>query len=408
MSSTPLFRWQASEHQASRLHGSVLLRQPISMTVLTVLFSIIAALLVGFFFRAGFARKERVAGWLMPDLGLIQATAQQAGIVGACRVREGQLVGAGEVLFVVSAERSTARGETQQAVTTSLRARLDSLRAEQRRIALHAKLRLAALRRRSADLLAQLRELDAEIKLQQKRRAVADELDRRFNKLAGPRYVSVLDAKQRTVAALEERISTHQLARSREGLRGEIARVEAERQQLPLQVEGDTAALGRQRAELEESLARSESLRETLVRAPSAGRVTSIGARPGQPVTGGQALATLLPSDAVLETVLFAPSRAVGFVRRGTAVMVRVEAFPFERFGQFRGLVREVSRSPVLPAELPSKLAADGPYFRVRVRLVDTRPGLELKPGMRAEATLILEHRKLYEWVFSPFAKLGA
>jgi membrane fusion protein len=51
---------------------------------------------------------------------------------------------------------------------------------------------------------------------------------------------------------------------------------------------------------------------------------------------------------------LYAPSRTSGFVEPGQAVWLRLHAFPHQKFGMVPGQVTEVSRTPVLPQDLPS------------------------------------------------------
>ena len=74
---------------------------------------------------------------------------------------------------------------------------------------------------------------------------------------------------------------------------------------------------------------------------------------------------TLVPAGARLEARLYGPSRAIGFVRPGQRVLLRYEAFPHQKFGQYEGVVRSVSRSTVGPAELAGDGgAAAGPRRR--------------------------------------------
>ncbi len=123
---------------------------------------------------------------------------------------------------------------------------------------------------------------------------------------------------------------------------------------------------------------------------------------PGRSVAGSQ-----------LEAELYAPSRSVGFVGPGMPVLLRYQAFPYQKFGQFRGVVREVSNAGQRPDEMswPGVAQANGgaaePLYRVRVELerqsvraygID-RP---LKSGMTLDASVVLERRRLYEWVLDP------
>lgn len=98
---------------------------------------------------------------------------------------------------------------------------------------------------------------------------------------------------------------------------------------------------------------------------------------------------------------------------------MRDDAFPYQKFGQFQGRVREVSLTTVSPAELQAVRAVGGhalsdePVFRVRVRLSQqaaTANGqaLTFKPGMQLSASLVLEYRTLMEWVLEPLLGMSS
>jgi len=130
-----------------------------------------------------------------------------------------------------------------------------------------------------------------------------------------------------------------------------------------------------------------------------------------------------VPPDMRLEAQLYGPSRAVGFVRPGQRVLLRYQAYPYQRFGHYEGVVASVSRAALSPGELPPQLAgmtgltglaagqAAEPIYRITVRLASqtvTAYGAEvpLQPGMMLEADVALERRRLFEWVLDPLYAL--
>jgi len=94
-------------------------------------------------------------------------------------------------------------------------------------------------------------------------------------------------------------------------------------------------------------------------------------------------------------------------------VLLRYQAYSYQKFGQAQGRVREVSSTAMRPEELtlPGATLASGaasePLYRVRVEL-DRQAvmayGTEqlLKSGMVLDASIVLERRRLYEWVLEP------
>src|SRR5690606_12140661 len=125
------------------------------------------------------------------------------------------------------------------------------------------------------------------------------------------------------------------------------------------------------------------------------GMVATLLAKRGQSVQAGQPLAILLPDDSRLEAELLVPSRAIGFIEEGDAVLLRYQAFPYQKFGHQQGRVARVSRSTINPTEAGGRgtdLARRGePFYRVTVALAEQAViaygrAEALRPGMLLEA----------------------
>jgi membrane fusion protein len=125
-------------------------------------------------------------------------------------------------------------------------------------------------------------------------------------------------------------------------------------------------------------------------------------------------LATLSPAGAAMEVHLFAPSRSIGFVRPGQEVQLRYQAYPYQKFGIHRGTVVAVSKSAVSPSEIAQSVGEPSrePVYRIRVALErqqvlaygEPQP---LHAGMAVEADVIVDRRRLIEWVFEPLYSLA-
>jgi membrane fusion protein len=183
---------------------------------------------------------------------------------------------------------------------------------------------------------------------------------------------------------------------------------------LPYKRQTQLAEVERNIAAAEQELAEAEARREIVITAPQDGTVTDIQAEPGSAAQLNVPLMTIVPSGTVLQAQLFAPSRAIGFARSGQRVLLRYQAFPYQKYGSYAGTVVSVSRSAMSPADLTQQLAgltslhgANEPLYRMTVALdrqTVTAYGqaLPLQPGMELEADVIVEKRTLIEWVFDP------
>lgn len=193
-----------------------------------------------------------------------------------------------------------------------------------------------------------------------------------------------------------------------------LAQLQQAQQELPGHRLADKAVFQRDLAALEQEQVETEARGALAVSAPVTGVVATQLVKPGQAVQAGQPLLSLLPGNGTLEAELLVPSRAIGFIEPGDRVLLRYQAYPYQKFGHQQGRVARISRSALNQGELQTLLGSatqSEPLYRVTVRLAKQaitaygKPEL-LKPGMALEADVLGEKRRLIEWVFEPLYSL--
>ncbi len=408
----PLFRDEALQARQGTGLGRVQLLRPLSLDLVTLGVLVVALLVGAFLALAQYTRKATVDGALAPDRGLIRLVPAEAATVIERRVAEGQTVKAGDVLFVLALERPRLPADAQAEVRRSLGERQRSLQDAARQQDSLAAAQLAALDRRLQTLVAEADQVDGEAALQQQRLALAQQAQDRLEALRRDNFISEAQvlAKQEEVLGLQAQLQA--LQRQRLALQRERAQLEGERRSLPLLARNTQGGIERDLAELTREAAEQDSERRLIVRAPQDGMVGAVLAEPGQAVAPSSALASLVPQGAVLQAQLYAPSSAVGFVRPGQSVRLRLEAFPYQKFGPLEGRVLQVSRTPLAAGELATQaLAGVQPVrpgealFRITVALDEAALSQWPQPlaaGMRLQADVQLERRRLVEWLFEP------
>jgi membrane fusion protein len=407
---TPLFRPEAIEANRQQWMGDVRLMRPVSLTVLTVLL-VASSVAVGSWLMLGeYTRKAHVRGLLVPDRGWIRLVSPQVATVTERRATQGQAVRAGDVLFVLSLGHHTRDGEAQQRVQRSLLARQDSLNESleaQQRLSREQEL---ALSERLVALRREMSQLDSESALQRQRLELAQQTLARFEGLQEDRYVTTahIQAKKEEVLTVQAQLVS--LERQRSTLARDAAALEGQRRELPLQVRARAGQLLREAQALAQESAENDAKNELVIRAPQDGTLATVLAEPGQSVAPDAALASLVPSDTHLQAHLYAPSSALGFIRANQAVRLRIAAFPYQKFGHQAGHVQQVSSTPLQAGELaalPLATKPDEPLYRVTVTLERQSVmayGREqpLAAGMQLDADVLLERRRLVEWLFAP------
>lgn len=407
-----LFRDEALQARQGTWLGRVQLLRPLSLDLITLGVLVVAVLVAAFLGLAQYTRKATVDGALAPDRGLIRLVPAEAATVIERRVAEGQSVKSGDVLFVLALERPRLLADAQAEVRRSLGDRQRSLQDAARQQDNLVAAQLAALDRRLQTLEAEAAQVDGEAALQQQRLALAQQAQGRLEALRRDNFISEaqLLAKQEEVLGLQAQLQA--LQRQRLALQRERAQLDGERRSLPLQARNTQGGIQRDLAELTREAAEQDSERRLIVRAPQDGVLSAVLAEPGQAVAPSSALASLVPQGAVLQAQLYAPSSAVGFVRPGQAVRLRLEAFPYQKFGPLEGRVLQVSRTPLAAGELATQaLAGAQParpgeaLFRITVALDEAALAQWPQPlsaGMRLQADVQLERRRLVEWLFEP------
>ena len=117
---SPLFREEAVAYQREPVRGNVLLATSPRSTWLAVLAFVIAASLGSYAVVGEFSRKAHVQGYLAPNKGLIKVYPDATGTLLERRVDEGQHVRKGDVLAVISTERSSLSVADANATTLAL------------------------------------------------------------------------------------------------------------------------------------------------------------------------------------------------------------------------------------------------------------------------------------------------
>ena len=186
----------------------------------------------------------------------------------------------------------------------------------------------------------------------------------------------------------------------------------------------------RQADELERQLVKARKRRESMtIASPIDGTVQSSSINTvGQVVTTGVELMRIVPDSSALEVEAYLPNSDIGFVSVGQPAVVKVEAFPFTRYGVIRGHVTAVARDAIpepdanqVEGDPTKQLQATVPttnvqrvqnlVFPVTVELDVSTMSVDghivpLSPGMAATAEIKTGKRRILEYLFSPIVEV--
>lgn len=356
----------------------------------------------------------------------------ETGVVKAIHVQEGQAVHAGELLIELDPTESTAN--------------IDTLNFDLQQAQLDAAAGAALLAQDPAKHLTAPQDIAAQL-IDTTRTLLTDELNLHQATLAG--IAAQIDNAKATirVAAIEQwkleqtlPLIKEQLADQESLLAAGIAqkpmvlslRQQALEQQAALnntienrsRSKADIAALEARRIELvanfrfqagqrrQEALRKMATIEQALKKeqqrqhyrqltAPVAGHVHQLMVHTvGAVVNSAQQLLTIVPDHAPLQLETMILNKDIGFVSIGQEVAIKLEAFPFTRYGTLAGRMLSLSDDAIIDESL-------GPVYKARITLdqqaiVIDGQTIALSPGMSALAEVKTDQRRIIDFFISP------
>lgn len=152
----------------------------------------------------------------------------------------------------------------------------------------------------------------------------------------------------------------------------------------------------------------------------------------GQVFTSGQQLLVVSPRGGKLQVEALVANLDIGFVHAGQDVAIKVDAFPFTRFGTLHGHViriapealdeQEAKRALANAAASANEVNAPAPespgqiesfVFPVTIELEETAmpvgdAKIPLSPGMTVSAEIHTDSRRIIDYLLSPLSKISA
>lgn len=305
-------------------------------------------------------------------------------------------------------------------LVAAARARLEAQAQEQAARLARIDRESAQKRADEAAVEAEIAKLDAELPLAEARAGIRAE----GLKTAYGNKLDYLEQQQQLVEMQHER----QVAlRRRDAAEAGLAELAVERQQAAAEYRrsllDDLAKAEREADEAGHELAKAERQKAllTLV-APVGGMVQDLAVHTlGGVVTAAQQLLRIVPLEGGIEVEALIANQDAGFVAVGQAAEIKVDAFPFTRYGVLHGHVREIASDAVVEAEggpLPagSQSRSDDPaairasqQLVYPARIVLDRDWLEadgrrvtLTPGMAVTAEIRTGQRRVLDYLLSP------
>jgi membrane fusion protein len=410
----PLFRPEARDHHRATWVGTISIEKSHTPSLVLVLISLATFVLIGILIFGTYSRQAVISGLVIPNKGLIKINAPVAGTATDVFVNQGQIVRKGSALFTITSEvfsegNIALGGRTLETLDQQQSILKNQLEIER----VSGQVEVQMLFKRVEALRAQKNTIEKRFSANKNLLSADSENLARQQDLLSRQLVTRDSVTALQNTQMERILTQEQIKQDLENQDIAINDAETTLKRRSAELEASLALINRNLADIEQQKIAADTKRSSIAVAPDTGQITSLQVAKGGAVSAGVPLVTIVPSGSKLQVHLYGPSRSTGLVRKGQRVSLRFEAFPFQRYGLVKGYVSSVSGSAVNPTELPLELSglvnssASDSLYKVVVDIDDangrnTNKNLELAPGMKVQANVILETRPLYKWIVSP------
>lgn len=402
-----LFRKEAIDHKRRKLHGEVILVQPVSFFIMTAIMFAVTMLLVSFLMSSDYKRKETVVGYLAPKNGLSMIRADQGGRLTQVFVKEGDTVKAGDPLFESRVDVETAEGFIGERRLESTQVRLSELKEQMSNIRKRYQQDRERYSAQANNYRRELTGLRKRKDLQQRAVNIAAEQLAKYERLTRQEVTSRLELDNARSNDINQRLSLEGVEQQIISREGTLSEVEFALDGLKNAEERELSQLRVQISQLQETRTGLEASSRYMVRSPVDGIVTALQGQVGQTIPANAPIIMIVPEGPGLVAHLLAPSRSAGFLEAGQDVNLLVDAFPYQKFGVQRGTIDEISATPFRPGELDAPIPYEQSVYRVTVSLKKQSVSaygneVPLKAGMTLQGDLITDERSLIQWMLDP------
>lgn len=414
-----LFRQEVLDAQKANWTGSIILTRPVSFTFLTFCALLIGLVLVAFLIWGEYTKRSTVKGQLIPEQGLVYSHSPTSGTVIENYAYDGKAVKKGDLLYKISTAHYGDDGNTQKAIQMQLDLKKELIDTQvNQNIQVH-KQEINNINNTIDRLTLDKEKLQAQITLQSNQVQIALDNLNRYQAILAEEAVSQLDVNNRQ---MEYTAQVEQL----NALNRELSVIDKQiKEQTIAKVRADEvhklniSQLKHSLSDNEQNRIQNKANETVAVYAPIDGVISNSQIKLGQFINSNQSLLTLLPNDNHLIAEIYVPSRAIGFVKAGDEVLLRYNAYPYQKFGHARANIISVAKTAMAGQQINSigmvsqaEQMTNEPLYIVRAKLEKQHikaygNNMPLQVGMVLEGDILHETRKLYEWVLEPLYSIS-
>ncbi len=403
-----LFRQEVHDAKKNTNMGLVILSQPTYIHFLVAVVigtAVFASILIT---SSEYSRRETVLGYLAPKKDTTKVFSSRDGVVSGLHIAEGQEILRGQQLITIKNSESLVSGkELSVQLKKTITEEIEILKYRHDSLVNLKNSQEKGLANSLINLKKSLITAVNSTETTAKKLHLSELRLKKAIKLYQSGHISARELDDHRVEHLNNQSELNQSKQIESNLELNISDIKSKQTTLPLEHNISISNLSQKTLALKSRLLQIDNQFEFVEKAPTSGIVTTVTTSEGQRVTRDTPLLSIIPKDSPLVLNMFVPSRSAGFINIGDKINIRLDAFPYQKFGFLEGQIVHIDQTILLPTEVELPIPINQAVYRVKASLSSNKfasmgKTFPLKIGMSAEADIILESRTILEWLLEP------
>lgn len=409
-----LFRKEVLKNKTSSYVGHVVISTPIGYKTLVLIFSFIGVVILVFVFFGSYTKKVKVMGQIVPKNGLVKVYSTQPGQIENILVSENSSVKKGHNLLKIISPLYYKDIDVKNSILEESKKREYMLKNEIEKIKVINSENINKLINESESIKEEIRNINLLISNNLNKLNISKKNYERYLFLYKNSAVSLeeLENKENLSIDLDNQIKL--LQNDLMKLKKDFDKKGIEIISLKNQQDNNVSVVTRELSNISQENIQNEINSSQLIKSPIDGVISIINIERGQNIDLNKTLIAIVPNNTSLICLLYVPSKAIGFVKIGSEVSIRYQAYPYQKFGIAKAKISNISISPIPSSELNTlgvipdqSILNNEPMYIIKATLDKESmtvygKEIKLKSGMLLDADIKLDTRKIYEWILEP------
>ncbi|EAM9845634.1 HlyD family efflux transporter periplasmic adaptor subunit, partial [Salmonella enterica subsp. enterica serovar Infantis] len=149
-----------------------------------------------------------------------------------------------------------------------------------------------------------------------------------------------------------------------------------------------------------------------VITSPVEGYVSGLTKTNGDSVSPHEKILTIIPDTREMVVYLFLDSSSIADVTCGGRVTLKYDSYPFQKYGVYQGIIKDIGRYPIDPSVIESSygLKYSSPMYRITIQpdsndVVYAQHLYLIPSGSHVHADILLDRKMLITWLLEPLIK---